>query len=223
MRLIVVLGACVSIVAFSCNKEATVNGKVLLQGHLYMIDPNGTGLPTPVPGQAVYLNDKRDTPSYIFSIVTDSLGQYAIPSLEKDDHYILFTRWIQNNVLYAGAIAIEPTTQTQPITLNLNAYPDYANGIALTFEDQFGGMLSNQPFRLYTSSVFAAVDSSRYAFVDTMADMNGHFDIYNVVPNTYYLVASDTVTKTPLTIIQASQPPLVVGQTNITAVTVKLQ
>jgi len=204
----------------SCNKDESLNGQVTLQGHLYIIDPNGTDLPTPAPGQTIYLNDKTDTPSYIFSTVTDSLGQYAIPSLKKGDHYILFARWIQNNISYAGAVAISPTLNKETITQDLDANPAYVNGIALTFQDASGGAISNQPFRLYTTSIFAAYDSTRYAFVDSMADMNGHFDIFNIVANTYYLVARDTLQGN--TVIQATEPPIVVNSSGIMAKVITL-
>ena len=217
-------GAIVIVLWFilSCNKEASLNGQVTLQGHLYIVDPNGTGLPTPAPGQKIYLNDKPDTPAYIFATVTDSLGQYAIPSLKKNDHYILFGRWTRNNITYAGAVAVNPALNKETISQDLIANPDYVNGIALTFLDPSGDAISKQPFRIYTSSIFAAYDSTKYAFVDSSTDIYGHFDMFNILAGTYYYVAIDTVTETPPYAIKASGQ-ITVKNTGITPMPITLQ
>lgn len=75
----------------------------------------------------------------------------------------------------------------------LNISPVYINGILLNFKDALGTGLSSAKFRLYTSKEAAAVDSVKKSFLNATADASGHFTLFNISANTYYIFATDSI------------------------------
>ena len=178
--------------ASACNKYASLNGEVVLSGYAYIIDSSSTALSLPMALRPIYLNPGDDTGTYIYQVNTDSLGKFYIPSMQNNKKYILFTRFISNNIEYQGSLNIS-TNNEKNLSAVLNVYPVRRNGLWLIFTDSFGDAVPNVSFRLYTSRSIAIVDSSKYAYINAQSDINGSYVKYNVTPSKYYIVSKDSI------------------------------
>lgn len=180
----------------SCNKYKVFNGDITLSGYAEIVDSLSTALPHRAKLQTLYLNAYNDTSTYIFQVKTDTLGHFAIPSLEKGKDYVLFTKFIRDNVQYEGALSFRP--DNNPYNTVLKIFPTRYNGLSLSFTDSLNGATPHIPFRLYTSRVFATLDSAKYVYLGGSSDNNGQFFQYNLPPLKYYIVVRDSIGKMAL-------------------------
>jgi len=179
----------------SCKKDQykAVNGDVTLTGYLYLTDTVNNSFPVPVAGQKIYLNTGSDSSTYIYQATTDQAGKYSIPFLKEDETYVLFTRYINNNIEYEGVKKITTAAGGNVIYADLTIYAKFTNGLSILFTDTLNGPLPNLPFRLYSSRVAAQYDSALYAVVSASSDINGKYSKLNIAPAKYYAVASKTI------------------------------
>jgi hypothetical protein len=91
------------------------------------------------------------------------------------------------------------TTTDIPATIA----PQVINGMDVLFTDVNGGPIASLPFRIYTSSVMAFSDSTSFAYLSTIASINGTFSKRNVEPAKYYFIAKQVVAGNTLKLIDS--------------------
>jgi hypothetical protein len=188
----------------SPDKYSGFTGNITLKGSAYIVDTNSNASPIPLAGQPIYLGTGSDTSTYLYQCKTDSAGEFSISSLTNKSSYTLFTHFVIDGTEYTGSQSFKldnPPNNVKTITLNVE--PIYQNGMSILFTDVYGGAIANLPFRLYTSRLVALVDSTKYAFVNTTADINGRFAKYNIPTGWYYVVSRDTLGGTPMAIFDS--------------------
>jgi len=190
-RSVYILTACSVFLLAACNKYAGFNGNIKLSGYAYIDDTMTSALPVPLDSRALYLSVGSDTSSYQYQLKTDAAGSFSVPSLKQHETYTLFTRFINNNTEYRGVVAIK-TGNNDHVTAVLKVYPIYINGLSLLFTDIAGGAVPRISFRLYTSRVLAAVDSVKYAYIDSSSDINGEYNKIGMPARLYYIVSNDS-------------------------------
>ncbi len=183
------------VVTGSCKKDhyKSLSGQNTLTGYVFLRDTINFSSVTPLAGQKLYLNTAGDTASYIYETRSDSAGLYSIPSLQSDEDYILFTRHINNEVEYKGAVRFRGGTQENVIRLDLEVYASQFNGISLLFTDATTGILPNLPFRVYASRLAAMYDSTAFASINASSDRFGQYSRYNLAAVKYYVVSSKSI------------------------------
>jgi hypothetical protein len=178
------------VILLSCNKYADINPDQIVSGYVYLQDPFKTNFPLPLAGKPIYFNRGSDTSSYLLQTTTDSAGHFSMTYIGKDNS-ILFTSFVKNGVVYKGDTIVTVAQLGKAVQLNI--FPVYHNGVQLNFKDNLGGLVSGLNFRIYTSSVAASVDSVKYSYLDSKADNNGHYTLFNLNAGDYFVVAKDKI------------------------------
>jgi hypothetical protein len=192
----------ITVTFYSCDKNKDLSGNIILTGYVYLADTSNYTPPIPLGGQKVYLNNGDDTTTYIAEANTDAAGLFSFLSLRENTPYTLFTRFIKDGIEYRGVVKINGV-DNKPLRANLNVYPDYMKGMSVTFTDAHGGSIPNLPFRVYTSYGMANVDSIKYAFADTISDINGQYKRFDVNAIKYYFVSKITVGTSSLQLLDS--------------------
>lgn len=189
----IVLAACVILAA--CNKYNSFGGDATLTGYAYLVGGSSEELRSPLADQTIYLNTGNDTSSYVIATKTDKSGYFAFNFVCEDKTYIVFTRYLKDNIEYSGARKIESSAFNGDKTARttLEVLPSYINGMYVKVTDSLGGLLPHLPVRIYSSKMAAGVDSVKYAAYDTTSGAAGTIALYNINKGKYYLVGKDTI------------------------------
>jgi hypothetical protein len=182
------------------NKYDALNGNLRVTGKALLAFPGSSYIPSLLANVPIYLNDGNDTVNHIYQTTTDSTGKYSIPFLKKEHTYTIFTRFIRNGILYAGSANFKPYGD---IVKDIEVFPQYTNGFAITVKDSLGGIVPKLHLRLYTSKIAALNDYAKDVVADTITDQNGQFIKYNVTPLMYYVLITDSIGGLKFTVLDS--------------------
>jgi hypothetical protein len=188
-RLILIV---MTLLALAGCKKADKYGRLTDQsvfGYAYLADPFNVTLPSALPSQIIYVNDKVDSTSYVLQTATDAAGRFTFyrPSTNK---YVVFSHYIKDGTEYRGSVTRDGSDTAN---IKLLVMPIYSTAVMLHFQDASTGGLSNLKFRLYTNQAAATVDSTKRAILNTKADSYGNYRLYNMNAGDYWVVAGDTL------------------------------
>ncbi|WP_276484470.1 hypothetical protein [Paraflavitalea pollutisoli] len=189
----IIMAICLLLAA--CDKYDSFGSEATLTGYAYLTGSSSEVLKTPLADQTIYLNTGNDTSSYVFATKTDKSGYFSFNFVCEKKPYIVFTRYLKDNIEYIGAKRIESGefNDNKVVRTTLDIAPAYLNGMYVQFTDTLGGLLPNLPIRIYRSKVAAVADSVKYAAYNINTQSNGVIALYNINLGKYYFVGKDTI------------------------------
>jgi hypothetical protein len=173
----------------ACDKKSVFDGTAIVTGYAYSVDSTISNVPQVLKKQVVYLNNRScDTSTYIYQTTTDSNGYFTFPYLSNNS-YTIFSNYFNKIKAFRGmdTVVLLKASVHKPISLFL--YPNVQNELILQFKTKTGGSLSKLPFSIYTDSVMAMVDSTKYAFLNSKSDSTGKYRLFNINPTKYYVTS----------------------------------
>ncbi|MGF7076207.1 hypothetical protein [Mucilaginibacter sp. 3215] len=173
-----------------CDKYKDVQAETRVTGFTKLHDTLRGKFPVAAPGKLVYLNQGTDVSSYILQTNTDSSDYFSFNYIQNRTS-TAYVRYTSNGTEFFGQKIITSTNKDS--VLQISVYPTFYNAISIQFNDTNKRPISNLAFRLYTSSVYAAVDFSKHAYLSGTTTGAGLYTQYNVPANMYYIVANDNV------------------------------
>ena len=142
----------------------------------------------------VYLGYPGDTTSYLYSTVTNGLGQFSFNGIDQTQAYLVYARMDSMQIHFYGQILYSANNPALFASDTLALYPSQTNqnGIFYHLLDTLGGPLPGCSFFIFSSRELWANNDSIGADYTLKADSYGRCLQMNVNPGEYFVRAMGT-------------------------------
>lgn len=183
----------------TCKKNQTnfhdLSGDSIIRGTVVLYDT----LTAPfnyygVHPLTVYLRYPSDSTSYLYSAVTNGLGQFSFSGIDPKQSYVVYGRMDSLQIHFYGQINYPANTSSLYATDTLALYPSQINqnGIFYHLQDSAGGPLAGCSLYIFSSKQLWKNNDSVGAVYTLKSDAYGRCLQMNVDPGEYYVRAMGT-------------------------------
>jgi hypothetical protein len=174
---------------FSYNDLA---GDSTIRGTVVVIDTlRGSHVPVGVGPLTVYLRYPGDTTGFLYSTVTNNLGQYVFNGIDPGQSYVVFATKDSVPLIYYGQLSYPAGDSKLYSSDTLKLYPAQLgqNGFFVQLQDSLRQPLAGAQLFVFSSQVLWQNSDSAGSIYSLTSDPFGRVVQLNVVPGTYYVHA----------------------------------
>lgn len=164
--------------------SSTISGIAVLNDNY-----SNNNIYTPVKQLTVYLRNRTDTLSYLYTTKTNDQGQFSFNNIDNEVDYLIDAVYDVETTHYSGKMNIGPNKPAKTSgkdTLLLKVDPELQNGIHLTVKDESGGAIPNAIIWVFSSPALFAADTSSGAIFNMTCNAYGISNKYSVSAGDYY-------------------------------------
>ncbi|WP_431291968.1 hypothetical protein [Pedobacter sp. P26] len=193
-----------AVLFYRCNKYENLNASGL-SGRLEIRDTLAVPVTSTMNKVSIFFNAGSDTTTYLSKTLTDSMGNFFLPSTASKDA-VLYANFLKDHIFYKGSVQLNTLAGAQRGVV-LTVRPVYQNGFALSFGSSTG-QLPNYPFRIYANRSAAIVDSARFAILNDKTSTTGSYRKYNILARRYYITAKDSISGAKTKLLDSIDVPV---------------
>jgi len=178
-----------------CNKSSfspDLNGTNTIQGKIVLYDTlSGNYNYKIMSSIPVYLRYLSDTAGFLYSTITNGLGQFTFNGIDSTMSYIVFANVDSLQIQYSGQITYPAGSSKYYFSDTLKLYPSQLNqnGIFYQLQDSLGGALANCNLYIFRSRELWTNNDSLGSDYVLKSDAFGRCFQLNVSPGQYYVHA----------------------------------
>lgn len=185
------------VIAAGCSKlfdkqKGDLGGTTVIHGVVVLYDTlTGRYAYYGVHPIQVFIKNAADTTGYLYTTMSNSLGQYTLTGLDSTVPYIVYTMVDSSGVHYYGHIDYSIGKLHNNASDSLKLYPAQTNqnGILYHLQDSSGNNLAGTRFFVFNSRQLWANNDSLGSIYQLTSDVYGRVLKLNLPPGPYYFRA----------------------------------